>query len=179
MRDAASWFGAVRENRDRGGKKERMSRLPENLSSMVFRNMVKGDIGNFSLDDRMLRVLMALDGQQDLGTVARHLQMDPAVLVKSVKALYQRKLIAKVAGTVRTIAADFFEAMQLHLSRAVGPIAEILIEDELAALSANPSTLPVDRAAELVELLARQIPRQEKRIQFQKMMIDHIKSEGY
>ncbi len=39
----------------------------------------------------------------------------------------------------------------------------------------NLKTIPCHRAAELVDLLARQIPRKEKRIAFQEAMLKKIK----
>ena len=156
-----------------------MGRLSDNLSSMVFKSVVKGDIGEFSLDGRMLNVLMALDGEKGLGTVARALQMDPETLVPIIKRLYRGRLIQKIDKAIPAIDGDFIDALKMALSRAVGPIAEILIDDGIRELSPTPMAVPTDRAAELVELLARQIPREAKKIQFQKAMLEAIKHRGY
>ena len=156
-----------------------MGRSSANLSSMVFKGVVKGNIGQLSLDGRMLSVLMELDGKKDLASVARSLQMTGAMLKKVIKHLYQKKLIIRIEKAIPFIDRDFFDFLQAQLSRAVGPIAEILIEDEIEEISDNPTGIPSDLAAELVELLARQIPREEKKLQFQKVMIEKIKSKGY
>lgn len=150
-----------------------------NILSMVFESAVKGDIGEFSLDGNMLRVLMQMDGKKTLSEVARSLRMEPGLLKKTIKHLYQNKLIRRVEKTIAVIDAEFMDYLQGQLSRSVGPIAEILIEDEIADMAAEAAKLPVSRAAELVELLARQIPREEKRVAFQKAMIDKIRSKGY
>jgi hypothetical protein len=41
------------------------------LSSMVFKRVVRQDIGEFPLNHQMLSVFMALDGKAPLGAVAR------------------------------------------------------------------------------------------------------------
>lgn len=156
-----------------------MSRSAGNLPSLIFKSSVKGDIGQFSLDGRMLKVLMALDGKKDLGRVAGELRMELGLLKKIIQLLYRKKLIRKIEETVRVIDGDFFDFLNAQLSRAVGPIAEILIEDEIAEFSPNPNAVPCSRSAELVEVLARQIPREEKKVEFQKAMIEIIRSKGY
>jgi len=70
-----------------------------------------------------------------------------------------------------------FLSQQLHL--AVGPIAEVLIEDAVADLGYSLYQFPSHRAAELVELLARQIQRQEKRTAFEQAMVKKLRDKDF
>ncbi len=149
------------------------------FSSMIFKSVVKGDIGKFSLDGSMLTVLMQLDGKKDLGSIAAALDMPPDTLKKIIQLLYRQKLINRVQKAIPVIDGEFLEVLRTQLSKAVGPIAEILIEDEIESISDPPAGIPSKRAAELVERLARLVPRAENKIQFQKVMIDMIRSKGY
>ena len=72
--------------------------------------------------------------------------------------------------------AEFFDFLKMQLSLAIGPIAEFIIEDEIREFSEDPDRVPLQRAAELVEQLARQIHRKEKRLVFQQLMVKKIKA---
>jgi hypothetical protein len=61
--------------------------------------------------------------------------------------------------------------MRLNLSRVIGPMAEILIDDVMAEMSLNPSHIPADQAAEIINRLALEIPDEASQIQFKKSMI--------
>ena len=69
---------------------------------------------------------------------------------------------------------EFFDFLKVQLNLAVGPIAEFLIEDEIQELGGEPTKIPIHHAAELVDSLARQVRRKEKRILFQQAMIKKI-----
>jgi hypothetical protein len=66
-----------------------------------------------------------------------------------------------------------------HLSLAVGPIAPVLIEDEVENLSYELSRFPGHRVAELIDNLAQEIRRQEKKNVFLKMMATKIREKRY
>ena len=145
------------------------------FSALVFKGSVKSDIGEFSLDSLMLKVLMNLDGKKDLASVHRSLNMNMETLKNVLTKLYNLELIIKVEKTVSMLDNNFFAFLQSHLSLAMGPIAELSIEDEVIELGDRSKTIPCNRAAELVDLLARQIPRKEKKIVFQEAMLKKIK----
>lgn len=145
------------------------------FSALVFKGSVKSDIGEFSLDSLMLKVLMNLDGKKDLASVHRSLNMNMETLKNVLTKLYNLELIIKVEKTVSMLDNNFFAFLQSHLSLAMGPIAELLIEDEVIELGDGSKMIPCNRAAELVDLLARQIPRKEKKIVFQEAMLKKIK----
>ena len=153
-----------------------MAIASDDFSAMIFKGTVKRDLGEFSLDSRMLRVLMELDGKKDLALVARSLNMNIETLKEILTKLDGLQLIEKVEKIIPMLDKDFFIFLNEQLNEAVGPIAEYLIEDEIQELGMEPTKIPIRRSAELVDLLARQIIRQEKRIVFQQAMIKSIKA---
>jgi len=54
-----------------------------------------------------------------------------------------------------------------------------LIEDALMDLNYTISNFPATSAPELVEMLARQIQRDEKRVLFQQKMLEKLKELGF
>jgi|GEM_PF-5483358 predicted transcriptional regulator len=63
-----------------------------------------------------------------------------------------------------------------RFSEAIGPIAEVVAEDEISEMGENREDFPVERFAELVNLLSSQIPRTDKKKEFQKAMMLKLKN---
>jgi hypothetical protein len=78
-----------------------------------------------------------------------------------------------------TLDKDFFDYLVVHLSLAVGPIAQVLIEEEVAGLGYSLAQFPGHRVAELVDNLAREIRRKEKKDVFLKSMAVKIREKKY
>jgi len=150
-----------------------------NILALVFRRVVREDIGEFSFDSNMLRVLMELDGKQSLSEIAKKINVDMSAIRKVMSKLLQLKLVEPVKVTVSMLDEDFFEYLQAQLSLALGPIAEVLIEDALNDLGHQRTRFPSSRAAELVDFVAREIQREEKMAQFKHDMVNKIKEKGY
>jgi hypothetical protein len=123
----------------------------------------------------MLQVLMEMDGKKNLAAVADNLNMDMAILRKIVAKLHKFKLIGRIEKTAPVLEEKFLDFITDRLSQAMGPIAEILIEDEIEDMGLTRNNVPKHRVAELIGLLARQIPRESKRVVFQKAMLEKIK----
>ena len=145
------------------------------FSALVFKGLVKDTLDEFSIDTQMLKVLSQLDGRKNLASVSRAINMDMKILREVLTRLYSVNLIAKVDKSVPMLNKEFFNFLVAQLSFALGPIAEFLIEEEIREFGDDPAKVPRRRAAELVNLLARQIPRKEKRVAFQQAMVLKIK----
>jgi len=150
-----------------------------NILALVFRRVVKENIGEISLDSSMLRVLMELDGKRNLSEIAKKTKVNMSEIRKVVSKLLQLKLVEPVHVTVPVLDEDFFEYLQAKLSLALGPIAEVIIEDALNDLGHKRSQFPSHRAAELVDLVAREIQRDEKKGPFKQDMVNKIKEKRY
>lgn len=149
------------------------------ISTLIFKRVVSDDLGNFSLDHRMLAVFMELDGQTNLGTVARRAGLNMSTMREIVSRLLQLKLITKIEGKLLFIDRDFLEYLYMQFSLAVGPVAEVLIEDEVHDLGYDLSQFPTQRIAELIDRLSRDIRREEKKNTFTRNMINKIQEKGY
>ncbi len=149
------------------------------ISAMVFKPIVKDDLGNFSLDGHMLSVLMALDGKMTLGQVAQRAGLNMANLREAASKLLKLKLIESVESTVHAIDKDFFDFLVAELSLALGPLAEVIVEDGVEELGYTFQNFPTQRAAELINLLAQEIQREEKKAEFKQNMVQKIKEKGY
>jgi hypothetical protein len=156
-----------------------MATLSGDISGLVFKRVVRDDMEKFSLDGQMLTVLMSFDGNKNIGTLARSLGVNMATIRDVVSKLLELELIIPTEDAVPVLGKDFMDYLKGQLSVATGPIAEVLIEDATEDLGAQPSEIPRHQVAELIDILSRQIPREEKRVAFQQAMLEKIKeTEG-
>jgi len=149
------------------------------ISDIVFRRVVRDDLGDVSLDSNMLSVIMEVDGKTRLGIIAQKVGMEFSDLRKTVSGLMKLKLIEPVADAVQTIDDEFYEFINQQMSIAVGPIAGVLIEEAIEDMGHTPKKFPSYRSAELVDMLARDIKRDEKKNAFKQDMINMIKEKKY
>ena len=156
-----------------------MNVLSGEISGMVFRRIVRKDMGEFSFDSHLLSVLMEMDGRQKVVSVAEKTGLSLADLREMVSKLLELKLIEPAQAAVKMLDNDFFDTLNAEMALAVGPIAEVIIEDAVGDLGLNLAQVPSHRAAELVELLAREIQRDEKKVEFKQNMISKMKEKGY
>jgi site-specific recombinase XerC len=149
------------------------------ISSTVFKRIVRDDIGEFPLGHQMLAVFMALDGKAPLNMVAQKAGLNMSTMREIIAKLMRNGLVEKVDKETVTLDNDFFEYLVAQLSIAIGPIAQVLIEDEIYNLGHEISRFPGHRVAELVDNLAREIRRKEKKDVFLKMMATKIRQKRY
>jgi len=149
------------------------------ISSTVFKRIVRDDIGKFPLDHQMLAVFMELDGKAPLSTIAQKAGLNMSTMREIIAKLMQNGLVEKVDKEIVILDRDFFDYLVSHLSLALGPIAQVLIEDEVHNLGHELSRFPGHGVAELVDNLAQEIRRKEKKAVFLKMMAAKIHEKRY
>jgi len=149
------------------------------VSFLIFRRTFANDLGDFSLDRQTLNVYMQLNGAQTLGQVAEKTGQNLDTLRKVISNLLRLGLIEAVKRDVAMLDGDFFRYLINQLSLAIGPIAGVLIEDEIQSLGFEVDQFPGYRAGELVEKLAAEIRREEKKSIFIKNMNSKIRQKGY
>lgn len=145
------------------------------ISRLVLKRKVRADLGEVSLDSEMLQVLMELDGTKNLAQVARSLNMNMKHLRGILNKLQSLQIIEVAKDAMPTLGRDFFNTLSSELARAMGPIADVVIEDEISDMGEVKSSFPAHRAAELVDLLARQIIREERKVAFQQSMVKKLR----
>ena len=149
------------------------------ISSMIFQRTVTKDLGNFSLDRQALNIYMQLNGEETLGQLAAKAQKNLGTMRVVISNLLELGLIEPVRKDIVVLDGDFFRYLINQLSLATGPIASILIEDEIHGLGYEVDQFPGYRAVELVERLAADIRREDKKLVFIRNMAGKIQQKGY
>lgn len=133
----------------------------------VFSRVIIGDRGEFSVNPLMLLFLCEVDGIRSAEEIAGELKFTQSMLNDVIAALLQLDLIT-LPKSDSYLSDDFFNQLQHQLSLAVGPLADILIEDAIDELGFERREFPVQSVDKLVGLLSMEIKREEKREIFQK-----------
>ena len=149
------------------------------ISSMIFKRLVRNDLGNFTLDRQTLVVLTELDGKTTLGALASRSGLTMEKVRALIPNLLQLGLIEKIEKEIVAADEDFFRYLLDQLALAVGPIAGVLIEDEIQSFGQDVTDFPGYLTADLVDRLARDIRREEKKTIFIKNMVKKIQEKKY
>jgi len=149
------------------------------ISFMIFRRTVSNELGDFSLDRQTLNIYMQLNGAETLGQLAEKMEQNLGTLRVVISNLLTLGLIEEVQRNIVMLDGDFFRYLINQLSLATGPIASVIIEDEIHSLGYEVDQFPDYRAGDLVSKLAVEIRREEKKSIFIKNMISKIRQKGY
>ena len=149
------------------------------LGAMVFKPILRGELGQLSLDGQMLSVLMTLDGRMTLEQVARKVGTSLADIRPVITKLINMRLVESIERAVSIVDQDFMDFLISRMSVAIGPLGEIIVEDGLEELGFNRNNFPSLRTAELINFLSQEIQREDKRIAFKQAMLGKIREKGY
>lgn len=137
-----------------------------------YRKVIRKDNNEISLDADMIRLLIAIDENKSLYQVADEVEMEDATLKKNLAKLLQQGLIEPVKKDLPVLDKIFLQALKINLSKTIGPMAVILIEEVVSDMELTAPEIPVHQAAELITALSHEIPDEIKRIEFKKSMMD-------
>lgn len=149
------------------------------ISSVIYKRKVRDDLGDFSLNGQTLLILMELDGKATLGALAAKTGQTMGAIREIIANLLNLGLIEKVEKQIVPVDKDFFRNLLDELALAIGPIASVIIEDELHVLGHDLNSFPSYLVTELVDRLAGEIRREEKKAIFIKNMVKIIRTKGY
>jgi hypothetical protein len=140
-------------------------------SNIFYRKVIRADNDEVSLDADMIRLLIAIDENKSLYQIADEVDMDNTTFKQALSKLLEQGLIEPVQKDIPVLDESFLESLRINLSRAIGPMAEILIAEAAEEMELDPAIIPVNRAAELIAHLSLEVPDEENQMQFKKSMI--------
>lgn len=150
-----------------------------NLSQVIFK-LSTGDLaGEVNLKPEAWRLLTQINGVRSVAEIAKNLGMDETSAISLVDMLFKSHILEIAPGSEPppsvSVDANFFAEITRELAKAIGPLASIIIEDEIAALGEQADDFPRDRLADLVERVSEAIKDNTKRVAFQRLMLEAIR----
>jgi len=152
--------------------------IPSN--DIVFKFSPTGSAGAVSLQPDEWSVLAQVNGARSVAEIADVLDRDEFAVAKVLYGLATAGLLEEgekpEAPPRATINGDFFGRLNGEFVEVMGPLGPVIVDDEIAALGETRESFPRDKVAALVERVSAEISDEEKRVRFQRIMLDMLSS---
>ncbi len=153
------------------------------MDPLVFRLSTATPQGEVSLKPESWRVLAQVNGERSIADIAKAIGMDEATAVQLALSLCQSGILEICQGATETmepprdiVGQAFLEQVSRQLASAIGPLAEIVVDEEIENLGETRQDFPRSRVPDLVERVSQAIADDNKRIRFQQVMLEGIRN---
>jgi hypothetical protein len=140
------------------------------LTEMTFKRSENVNISDLSLDYKLMNIYWAMDGSRNFKAVAREDGYDLEELAEGVQNLMKIGALESTQAIEGNVAKETIDMLTKHLSQAIGPMADILVEDTIADLGHSLSSFPKHKLGQLVNQLALEIGDEDKSQSFRTSM---------
>lgn len=149
------------------------------MDPVIYRLSTTAPPGEVNLKPESWRILTLVNGERTIAEIAQTLGMDVATAAQLALSLYHAGVLEVAQGTATiaraSVDGSFFDEVTRQLAAAMGPLAEIVIDEEIENLGESRKQFPWDRIPDLVEKVSQAIPDEAKRIKFQQVMLEAIR----
>ena len=140
--------------------------------------------GYKSSDDIKLKsaewnILTHVDGMRSIREISKALHVDEIGVAKVLHGLFSAGLLVVVETSKpppeKAVEREFLKRVDKELAKALGPIASVIVDDQIAEMGQQREAFPRNKAAELVEAVSSEITDEGKRIRFQRNMLEILR----
>jgi hypothetical protein len=143
-------------------------------SSSTFAMSTDGPQENLSIHGEQWKVLALCNGSRAVAEIAETLQWDEFKTSKLISQMVRSGLLAKIGekpqGSIlpqrKYVNGTFFPFVEQELKKIMGPIAPIIIDDQIADLGQSREQFPEELVQPLVQSLSEEINDDVKRASF-------------
>ena len=152
--------------------------IPSGKAVFKIANLPQDNTGPITVPNVGWRVLSKLDGVRTVQDIAEILRIPFAYTAKVIYTLYQAKLVELAQAIDKPIADTvppaLLNRMTSILTEVIGPMAPLVLRDQIEALGASLDTLPEAKLDELVALISREISDGRLKNKFEESMFQEI-----
>ncbi|MGH1363034.1 MAG: hypothetical protein ACRBF0_05715 [Calditrichia bacterium] len=145
--------------------------------NMVFRVNSKRSPSEMKLKSLEWAIVTQLNGEKSVSQIGEILALNMDETHELFERLEKAGLLELVEsnGNDPYVSAELFSELEYRLTYYLGPVAAILVDDMLRELKRSRANLDKRQLPQLVELLTMEISNDEKRIEFQREMLQKLK----
>jgi hypothetical protein len=164
-------------------KKMEWERIQEMIpsKSAVFCLSPQKDGENKTVSADQWNVLALSNGVRSVSEIARALNWDEIKVIKTIYQLVQARLMGQVGEQKpvkkKLIRESFFSGAENELRKIMGAVSPFVIDDKLTEFGEKRDSFPQDKLLSFVEALGEEIPRDDKRKEFKKNMMEFFSLE--
>jgi hypothetical protein len=140
------------------------------IKDMVFRRSHGTELSTYKNDLQTFNILLALDGKRTVATIAKEDFYELDMLSAKIEQMLAKGLIESATGMAGNLDQAFFNQLTGELTLMVGPVAGMLVKDNVSKLGHEVSRFPSAKVDALLEALAKFIQDRAKAADFQKRM---------
>ena len=136
-------------------------------------------VGVFKLNAELWQMLRRFNGVRPLREIAQDLNLEEGTVTRSVNVLITTGLLEGADGASPSSSASTsasgnirLDGLTAELAKVLGPLAALIIDDEISALGEARETFPRRRIEELIDRVSQAVQDQAKRARFQQAVRD-------
>jgi hypothetical protein len=151
-----------------------MSPPIDGIATKTYRKSQSGLNAPIDLDDATGKVFAAIDGLAPLSIVAESAGVGIPVLWRAIAKLARLGLIEEAAGGTGTMGKPFADKLHRELTKAVGPMSDLLIQSVAKLTKITWPHIPPERARELIYRIVVKIPNDSVKEKFEETMLKEL-----
>ena len=139
--------------------------------------------GPITLQPHEWQIISQVDGRTTIAELAANMRCEDFALMEALVpmvsgGMLKLELAARVAPVRAMASPAFFASLTGAVAAAMGPLAEIVIDDCIDAMGLSRESMPREMASALVERISAEIRDIEKRVRFQQTMLGILRSQA-
>lgn len=145
------------------------------LSEFVIKKSDGKELSGGTLDLESLNILMVLSDPKKVEAVTKEAGYELEAVKEKIVALIKEGLVEVVDGKNKILETGFIKYLKTELTKSVGPLAAILMEDVADELGYEINFFPSSQANVLIGLLIEEIQREDQAGEFKRNMTTKLK----
>jgi hypothetical protein len=160
--------------------KKESDKIRELIPSMnvVFSLCLQRDSECKTVSSDQWNVLALCNGIRTVSEVAKTLNWNESRVLRTFYQLIRAGVLqrgeAPKGPKKKLVGEHFFIKIEQELSKVMGPIAPIIIEDKLTEIGGTPESFPQDQALSFIESLSEEIPLDQKKREFVSAVMEFL-----
>lgn len=153
-----------------------MKLTPDQLNSTFLRKSLNsGRAGEFTLDGDTMHIFFSINEGKPASKIVEETGLEPQKVAFLLSKLIELGLLEKYEPKSIYLGADFFSALELNLKKAIGPMADILIEEALEESGLSKDKLKVENGAAILRAIAAEITDNNTKQLFIRIMAEYLR----
>jgi len=152
--------------------------VPSGKALFRIADLAEDNTGPITIPNVGWRVLSKLDGIRTVQEIAEILRIPFAYIAKVLFNLHQSGLIEAVTAPVKPVGelvpTALLDRLSVILTEVIGPMAPLVMRDQVEALGATSDSLPESKLDDLISLIGKEISDTKQRNKFEESIYQEI-----
>jgi hypothetical protein len=152
--------------------------IPSGKAVFRIADLADDQTGPITVPNVGWRVLSKLDGSRTVHDIAELLRIPFAYIAKVIFNLHKSGLVEAASAApktpVETVPPALLSRVTNILTDVIGPMAPLVLRDQIEALGESPDHLPESKLDDLISLIAKEIADTKLKNKFEESMIQEI-----